>query len=230
MAIFKSNTMTSASGSVGGTTYSHNRSGQYMRARRIPTNPNSDAQQSVRANFSSFSAAWRDLSSADQANWGVYAAATPRKNALGDTIFLTAQQMYVACNSLAAQLGLVIATPPATPGTVPLGPDLDVTVPANDTVTIAGIAGSLFKTAGSKIGVYVGRQVSNGVAFYKTPYQLTAVETGATGTATSINITIGGYNGSVIVDSMQLPLRIAGIAPDGRLSTVKEVLLKPGPF
>ena len=49
---FTSQVYTQASGSVGGLTYSHNRSGMYTRARSTPTDPASTLQLERRSNFS----------------------------------------------------------------------------------------------------------------------------------------------------------------------------------
>jgi hypothetical protein len=222
--------MTSASGSVGGMTYSHNRSGMYMRARRVPTNPNTGFQQAVRSNLSNASQAFRLLDAGEQASWATYAAGTPRVNRLGDTITLTAQQMYVAVNSLAALLGLAPMTnAPAVPGLSTLGNDLALGVDASTgTLTIDGVTGSLFRQVGAKIGVFVGDGKSLGVNFYKAPYQLFDVMAGATGTATSVTLPGLGYRGSTaLVTSMKLPIRIAAIDVQGRLSNVHEELLTP---
>lgn len=226
MAIFKSASMTSASGSVGGMTYSHNRSGMYMRARRIPVNPSSVPQQEIRALFSDASSAFKSLTPAEQLAWKDYAAGTPRVNALGDTIILTAQQMFVAVNTLGTQLGFPTFTgPPPSPGIANLGPDLVVAVTEGtpDTLDVTGIATSLFRKVGAKIGVYVGVPQSNGRAFYKGPYTLNSTQTGATGTATSLTIPLTG----VIAEggTVQIPIRLAGIDGDGRISTVLAQLL-----
>jgi hypothetical protein len=94
--LYKSTLLAEASGSVDGLVFSHNRGGRYVRRRQIPTNPNSSAQQNIRALFSDAMARWRDvLTAAQRAAWKLYADNTPIVNALGDTIYLTGPQHFV---------------------------------------------------------------------------------------------------------------------------------------
>lgn len=97
----KSQVYTAVSGSVGGLTYAHNRGGMYTRARAIPTNPNSTAQQTVRMYFGIAATRWRDvLTAAQRLAWENYAANSPVTDVFGDPIILSGQQMYVRCNTV----------------------------------------------------------------------------------------------------------------------------------
>ena len=87
------------SGSVGGTTASRNRGGQYFRNRAIPTNPSSPAQESVRAILASLSQAWADLTTAQRASWKAWSSENPVINALGASISLTGHQGFIQINS-----------------------------------------------------------------------------------------------------------------------------------
>lgn len=95
---------TDLSGSVGGITASHNRGGTYFRNRAIPTNPNTVFQTAVRGAVSQLSTAWGDdLSQAQRDGWEAYGAAVGVQNRIGETIFLTGQQMYIRSNVPAIQ-------------------------------------------------------------------------------------------------------------------------------
>ena len=97
--LFKSAIVTAASGSIGGITASHNRGGQYLRARTIPVNPGSVFQQTVRDAVISLSAKWGELLTvAQRTAWEVYADSVPIPNALGDPRILTGMAMYVRSN------------------------------------------------------------------------------------------------------------------------------------
>jgi hypothetical protein len=112
-----------ASGSIGGQTASHNRGGQYIRQRVVPTNPNTSYQQTVRGNFALLVSYWGALTAAERAAWETYAANTPVYNRLGDQIYLTGQQMYVKCNALRLAGSLtVIDAAPTTFGLASLTP------------------------------------------------------------------------------------------------------------
>lgn len=117
MAKFLSGTITGASGSIGGVTFSHNRGGLYMKAKRVPVNPNSTKQQNVRANLSTVSRQWSLLTSAQQTAWADWAALNPVINTLGSSIILSGQGAYVQLNArIALYGGTVSTTPPAGVG------------------------------------------------------------------------------------------------------------------
>lgn len=87
------------SGSIAGTVFSHNRYGPYVRTRAIPVNPNSPAQQAVRADLAYLVAEWHDtLSVAQRAAWAVYATAIAMSNRLGETIYITGFNHFVRSN------------------------------------------------------------------------------------------------------------------------------------
>lgn len=89
-----------SSGSIAGTTYSHNRAGQYTRNRRSPVQPVGLGRRAqVRANFGGASSAWAALSAAVQAAWTSFAASHPITDALGQSVTLTGHQMYVTVNA-----------------------------------------------------------------------------------------------------------------------------------
>lgn len=215
MALFKSATMTSASGSVGGATYSHNRFGLYLRARRVPVNPNSTFQQTVRNSFSSASAAWRALTAEQRAAWEAYAAATPVTNAMGDTIHLTGSQQHLATNALALTLGLAaITAAPTTPGRIAIGALQPTISVAGVDITVTGVSAPDTAT----LAVFAGDVQSAGVSFFAGPYQLRGFDQPALGI-----LTVGsfaGRNGVPLVLGQRMPIRIAGIGVDGRLTTV----------
>lgn len=215
MALFKSNTIAAASGSVGGTTYTRNRFGMVMRVRSIPVNPNTSAQQEQRAAFSAASAGWRGLDAGQRATWNVYAAATPVKNSLGDTVYLTGAQHYVATNSFRDRVGLAtLTTAPSTPGRIDLGN------PAVDYVVATGWTIASLATAvnGSTVAVFVGDPQSAGVSFFAGPYQM--VDKGVVAAGALPTTVLTGRNGLAISGGMRLPVRLAGVGTDGRLTTI----------
>lgn len=88
------------SGKLGGIVFSHNRFGAYMRTRVVPTNPSSADQQTVRNYMSQLTNAWYNiLTSAQRDSWETYAANVPVTNRIGQQIYLTGLNWYVACNS-----------------------------------------------------------------------------------------------------------------------------------
>jgi hypothetical protein len=88
------------SGSIGGTVWSHNRSGVYIRNRSIPVNPNTDRQVGVRNAVRSIAIAWETvLTQVQRDAWDVYAANVSWQNSLGQTITLTGLNHFIRSNT-----------------------------------------------------------------------------------------------------------------------------------
>ncbi len=92
-------TVAAVSGSIGGTVFSRNRGGAYIRNRAIPVDPNTTAQQSARAILSNQSQAWQGLTDAQRNAWANWAKQNPVTNALGNSILLSGHQGFVQLNS-----------------------------------------------------------------------------------------------------------------------------------
>ncbi len=88
------------SGSIAGTTASHNRAGQYLRSRRTPVNPVGTGRRgAIRTAFGAAARGYAGLTGPQQAAWTSYAASYPITDSLGQSITLTGQQMYVSINT-----------------------------------------------------------------------------------------------------------------------------------
>lgn len=95
------------SGSAGGSVYSRNRSGAYIRARSVPVNPNTDRQVAARNIMRALSIAWNNTLTQDQRDaWEVYAQNVVWQNKLGDAINLTGLNHYTRSNSAVLAAGL----------------------------------------------------------------------------------------------------------------------------
>lgn len=105
-----------ASGSVGATTFSHNRFGSYTRNRSIPTQPNSGPQLLRRAALSTISAAWALRSVSERLAWKIWAQNNPMTDKLGDKRILTGHMAYVQLNSRLLLIAVAaVDTPPVVP-------------------------------------------------------------------------------------------------------------------
>ena len=101
------------SGSVGGTVFSRNRGGAYVRNRSIPVDPNTSFQIAVRAFLSAQSQNFADRTAAERAAWRSWALQNLVINALGNQIRLSGHQAYVQLNSRIALIGATtIDVPP----------------------------------------------------------------------------------------------------------------------
>ena len=212
---FLSDRMTSASGSIGGSTFSHNRFGMYVRARRVPVNPNTTFQQSQRDAFSQASALWRTLTGAQRAGWEAYAAATPVTNSLGQQTYLSGFQQFTATNALGQRLGFSpLLAAPASPGRAPIGMPTVVMDASASSVVFTNLDASI---ENGTLGLFLGDPQSPGVSFFAGPYQLRATATITAGTTGTMS-PAGSRNGVAFVAGQRIPWRLAGVDADQRLS------------
>ena len=106
-----------SSGSIAGTTFSHNRAGQYTRNRRTPVvGTRTPRQGVVKGNLAEASRAWQGLAAADQNAWTSFANAHPVVDSLGQSIKLTGHQYYVRCTASLLNVGALPNT--STPTSV----------------------------------------------------------------------------------------------------------------
>jgi hypothetical protein len=128
----------------------------------------------MRANFGSASTRWSGITDAERAAWIGFADSHPRTDALGQSIKLTGQQMFVAVNaSLFNASGFTTDAPPV---------DLVTTAPGITTFSAVGggtpamtltLDGSGAST--DWILIAFSRQVSAGTGFMKTFWQWKSV-------------------------------------------------------
>jgi len=107
MAVIRfSEAINDARGSAGGTVFSRNRFGAYMRARTAPINPNSPSQISSRQLLNTMATYWRDtLSQANRDGWDLYAENTDWLNKIGQTVNLTGLNHYCRANRIRLAAG-----------------------------------------------------------------------------------------------------------------------------
>lgn len=219
--LFRGVIVGAASGRVGALVASHNRGGQYMRARVTPTNPNTVFQQGVRNAVRTLSNAWLEtVSDVERAGWTAYAQNVTRVNRLGDTVYTSGFSWFVGNNIPRFNAGLpVIQAPPVIFNTGQ--PDFSAGV----TLTIEGTAGTL--TLGSSpsdlltadadgaLLLYVSRPIAMTRNFFKGPYRLAAVIPG-NDTNLTFDFTSPFDRGSTL---NQMIATISTTRGDGRLAT-----------
>lgn len=171
---------TQISGSIGGTTWSHNRFGAYKRNRSVPVNPNTARQVAVRNAVRSISIAWDEtLSQAQRDAWNVYAANVTWLNKLGQSTNLTGLNHFVRCNT--PRVMNAIARVDAAPTQFDLATaELELAVTASEAtqdLTINGAAGAAWVgEADAWQFMFMGLPQNGGIGFFGGPYrQVTAV-------------------------------------------------------
>lgn len=100
-------------GSIGGITYSRNRSGAYARNKTTPINAGSDKQSAVRANFASVAALFQTLKSSEAEAWTQYAALVPQFNSFGQEYIPSGKQMFMVANLNRSLVGQAQSKAPA---------------------------------------------------------------------------------------------------------------------
>lgn len=169
---------TQISGSVGGWTGSHNAGGMYIRARTIPTNPNTPFQQAVRNIVAQLSNLWVDtLTLAQREAWKTYAENVQVQGPLGDSINVSALNMYQRSNVARIQSGF--ARVDDAPVIFNLG---DFTNPAFALDEAANEVDVTFTDTDlwaneddSNMLIYASRPVATSINFFKGPYRFAAV-------------------------------------------------------
>jgi len=161
-----------ASGKMGAMVASHNKGGQYLRARVKPSGAVASAQQqAVRNALATLATCWSSVLNDDQRSaWEVYASNVKIVNRIGDTIQISGENWYIACNTprLQAQLPRVDDAPTTFDrGTVAF-PALNATMGGEGIVVTFG--GTV--TAPANILVYQGKPYSDGRGKYYGSFQL----------------------------------------------------------
>ena len=167
------------SGSIGGTVYSHNRSGTYVRNRSVPVNPNTDRQVAARNTLRALSIAWQTTLTEEQRSyWEAYAQLVPWLNKLGQAIFLTGLAHYVRTNSSRIQAGL--ARLDDAPTTYTLAPAEGSLVPSASAATqelnvAYDDTQDWCDTDGAYQSVFMGIPVNAGIKFFGGPWRYAGV-------------------------------------------------------
>lgn len=109
------------SGRVGGTVFSHNRGGMYMRNGVIPTASNTPAAILAKARITAVSRQWAALTDAQQVAWKTWSQNNPVVNRLGSSTTLSGHMAYMQINNRLTQAGdTVLSVPPVDPAPAPL--------------------------------------------------------------------------------------------------------------
>ena len=93
-------------GSIGGSVFSVNANGSYVRNRGNVANRNTESQQLVRARLSAVAMAWRNLTEAQRQQWVTLALEYTYTDNLGISSKLTGFQLFQKFNQSLNQAGL----------------------------------------------------------------------------------------------------------------------------
>ncbi|GAI50043.1 unnamed protein product, partial [marine sediment metagenome] len=120
------------SGSIAGSVFARNKSGNYVRPRTKPVNPKSERQVDAREIIKQLAAHWHTtLNDTHRGGWENYADAVPMKNKLGETIHLSGFNHFIRSNSARLGVGLaIVEAGPTTPALPPIDESFGVTTSA----------------------------------------------------------------------------------------------------
>ena len=208
----------SISGSIGGTTFSRNRGGPYMRTRAVPVNPNSPAQAAVRSFMAQLTALWSDtLTQAQRDLWDTYALNVLLPNALGEPRNVGGIGMYIRSNVPRLQSSLDRVD--AAPTIFNLG---DFTAPSAASITAPGDLSIAFEETddwvtedGAALIIYSSRGNNASINFFKGPFRYAAAIPGAVVPVTSPDLVASPFP---FVATQKVFLRARVTRADGRLS------------
>jgi len=120
--------LTEGRGRIGGNIASRNGSGAYLKKFTNPINPQSTAQQAVRAIFAAISSLWRALTQAQRDDWNTTAPLRPQEDSLGNVFFLSGFGLFSKYNNALQQLGIAGIDNPVALGSVTELDDLTLTI------------------------------------------------------------------------------------------------------
>lgn len=207
-------------GSIGGTVFSRNRSGAIARARTIPINPGSEAQQKIRSIMSVCRNAWYNvLTSAQRDAWATYAEAVEIQNRLGETIKLTGFNHFVRSASCALYNDLAYADDAPTELSLP---EQDETLALVATVSDGKLAitfdedGAWLDEDDSYLIVYCSRGQSATVNYFKGPYLIAGKIAGDSVTPPTTGAELDSPY--TLVEGQKVFIQCRILRADGRLS------------
>lgn len=128
---------------LNGSVFSKNRAGNFLRNKVTPVNPQSMAQQAVRAVFGAVSSAWRGLTETQVNAWNALAGNVPYTDIFGDTKYLSGLQLHQKYNTNLQSVGVaMISNAPeliVVPSSAVTGFDVAIDTGAIDAgITVAG--------------------------------------------------------------------------------------------
>lgn len=177
-----------ASGSIGATTFSHNRYGTYTRRRAIPVKSNTIPATNAKARFTSRSQAWQLESEGTRLAWREWALDHPITDTLGQQQTLQPNAAYIRLNTRLEAVGLApIVLPPvdAPPtglqslvvdGDIGLGDvDIEFTVTPLEATHFLNIWAAVVDSAGITYVENLIRQVGISAAAATSPFDIQAL-------------------------------------------------------
>lgn len=208
------------SGSIGGTVFSHNRYGAYIRARSVPVNPQTSRQVAARNRVKALASAWQNILTQGQRDaWDLYADTVGWLNKLGESVHLTGLNMYVRTNAIALQATLARIDAAPTNFTLAVAEqalDGSASEATQNATMIYDDTATWDNETGACQVFYCGSPVNSGISFFNGPWRLMTFVHGVTGAPVASPV-VGTYQ-YPIADGQRLHVYSRIMRADGRLS------------
>lgn len=183
---------------IGGQVASKNRYGAYMRNKVTPVNPQSTAQQNVRAAFAANSQAWRGLTDAERQSWIDAAPSFPIIDIFGNSKILAGNALYQSLNSNLSKAAIAAINTAPAPEAVPSVATLAIT--ADESTGVVSIAWTETPVpAGTALLLYMTPCVGAGISFVKNKFRLVEVITATTASPATVDVLYGTVFGPLVV-------------------------------
>ena len=220
--------LSSASGSLGGTVFTHNKGGQCTRSKVIPTNPKTPLQQAVRAALGGLANMWSTITAPNRATWTAYALAISLPDKLGAMRHISALAHFIRSNAVrlnfigADKIALnapVINNIGATPAVASLAAEMQTDGGINFSADMTILDAPAATESDSYALVFLTGPQDPTITFPKVPYNY--VDTVNIGTATTqpVTIDVTGYMGNNPAGGQALFAKVEISRADGRLSS-----------
>lgn len=122
---------------IAATVFTKNAAGAAIRNRVTPINRRSNSQTNRRQRLASLASSWRGLTESERAGWNAASANFPVQDNLGQTIYLTGEQLYVRCNANLLLIGQAQITAAPNPTSFEVLTPGVFTAEDDDTITLA---------------------------------------------------------------------------------------------
>lgn len=167
--------VTDGRGKLGGHVLAKNRSGNYMRTKVTPVNPQTTYQQAQRSALGTLSSGWSGLTNTQRDAWNGAVASFQKTDIFGDLKSPTGKNLYTGLNRNLINSGVAIITSPPSPAAIPSIIIDDADYSLGGTSFDVGTTGT---TTGSTVQVWATPPMSAGTSFVKDKLRLLEVFAG----------------------------------------------------
>lgn len=200
---------------------SKNKQGYYLRARTVPSNPNTLSQQAIRTAFAALTPAWSSLTQSQQANWNLYAKNVSVVLNNGQTRILSGFNWFVGANQLRLQASEDVQNDAPTVMTMaqsPYGIEAFYTGMNTMAVRFNLLDAPDAPGSGDQLLIQIGRPQTLGTLYFKSPYQFVGtIDSYDAGSYVTLDVT--NFSAYEAAYNQSQWMRITRILPDGRYST-----------